>query len=367
MKGKVWKSLTEVTFTSNTFMNLDSILNKEELTQEEIVFLLSLSNTGDIEKLYNRADELRALYCGNEVHFRGILEFSNYCVQNCIYCGLREDNYAISRYRMTPDEIIDTTHKIVSNGIGTIILQSGEDPYFDTDLMAYIVYSIKQKNDIAITLSMGERGFDEYRTWKIAGADRYLLKHETANAKNYSVYHNRQKLSDRLAHLQFLKNLGYQIGTGSIIGLPLQTAEDIADDILLCKELDVDMAVFDPFIATPNTPYRSEADGSAELTLKTIAAARIVLKNSHITATAETDAADESGRAKGLSAGANVVMPDLTPQIYRSNYKIYPGMRSADESPEESSEKLEEKITAIGRKISFKRGDSLKNQRFREV
>ena len=154
-------------------------------------------------------------------HVRGIIDFSNYCSQNCLYCGLREDNFALPRYRMTPDEIIETAQQITNHGIYTIVLQSGEDSFFDTDLIAYIIYSIKQKSNTAITLSLGERGFDEYRTWKIAGADRYLLKHETANSKLYSIYHLKQKLSDRVAHLKFLKRIGYQIGSGNMIGMPL--------------------------------------------------------------------------------------------------------------------------------------------------
>lgn len=341
-------------------MNLHQLLHKEELTREEIVFLLSLEDEVEIKELLNRADEVRAEYCGDAIHLRGIIDFSNNCVQNCLYCGLREDNFALARYRMSPDEIIETAKQITNHGIYTIVLQSGEDPFFDTDLVAYIIYSIKQKSNAAITLSLGERGLDEYRTWKIAGADRYLLKHETANPKLYSTYHIRQNLNDRLAHLKFLKRIGYQIGSGNLIGMPMQTVEDIADDILMCKELDVDMASFSPFIPSPNTPYRSKKPADLTLTLKTMAVARLVLKKVHLPATTALGTLVEDGKIKGLKAGGNVIMPDFTPSPYREKYLIYSKRQGAPADSEEYRTLLEKQIAAIGRSISLSRGDTLK-------
>ena len=343
-------------------MNLDKLLQKENLIKEEIIFLLSISDKADQQKLFDRADEVRSLFCGNEVHLRGIIEFSNYCNQNCNYCGLREDNYKITRYRMTPEEVIEAAHVISNLGIYTVVLQSGEDHYFDTDMIAYIIYQIKQRTDVAVTLSLGERAFDEYRTWKIAGADRYLMKHETANPNHYSKYHHKQRLEDRISHLRFLKTIGYQIGSGNIIGLPLQTFEDIADDILLCKEFDLDMAAIGPFIPSPSTPYQNKEAGDAELVLKAMAVARIVLKNVHIPATTALDSIDENGREKGLTAGANVVMPDLTPFPYRQQYQIYPGKRRSSDDPIESTARLQKRIESLGRKISYGKGDSMKNR-----
>ena len=338
-------------------MNLYEILHKEELTKGEIIFLLNLKGKNDQQELFDRANEVRSIYCGDEVHLRGIIEFSNYCEQDCIYCGLRKSNYILSRYRMTPEEIIETAHVISNLGIFTIVLQSGEDNYYDTDLIAYIIYQIKQNTNAAITLSLGERGFDEYRTWKMAGADRYLLKHETASRKLYSVYHKKQKLEDRLSHLRFLKTIGYQIGSGNMIGLPMQTIEDMADDILLCKELDLDMAAFGPFIPSPDTPYQNKKAGDVDLTLRTMAAARIVLKKVHIPA---ITALDDDGRIKGLNAGANVVMPDLTPSSYREQYQIYHDKKCINDNPLNCKGCLQLQIEAIGRKISNSRGDSLK-------
>jgi len=344
-------------------MQLKHLLHKDELIREDIIYLLSLSTKEEINELFRRADEVRMEYCGDEVHLRGIIDFSNYCSQNCLYCGLREENFALSRYRMTPDEIIETAKQITNHGIYTIVLQSGEDTFYDTDLIAYIIYSIKQKSNVVITLSLGERGFDEYRSWKIAGADRYLLKHETANTKLYSIYHLKQKLSDRVAHLKYLKRIGYQIGSGNIIGIPLQTIEDIADDILLCKELDLDMAAFGPFIPSPNTPYRSKKPADLMLTLKTLATARIVLKNVHIPATTALAKLTENGRIKGLNVGANVIMPDYTPSPYREKYQIYANRKSIDDRHENYRTQLELQIESIGRRISASLDDSLKSNR----
>ncbi|MBI5730752.1 MAG: [FeFe] hydrogenase H-cluster radical SAM maturase HydE [Ignavibacteriales bacterium] len=341
-------------------MNLYEILHKKELTKEEIIFLLNLTDKSDQQKLFDRADEVRSIYCGDEVHLRGIIEFSNYCEQNCLYCGLREDNYKLTRYRMTPEEIIETAHVISNLGIYTIVLQSGEDNYYDTDLIAYIIYQIKQSTNAAITLSLGERGFDEYRTWKIAGADRYLLKHETASHKLYSVYHKKQKLEDRLSHLRFLKTNGYQIGSSNMIGLPMQTIEDISDDILLCKELDLDMAAFGPFIPSPDTPYQNKKAGDVDLTLRTMAAARIVLKKVYIPATTALATLDEAGRIKGLNAGANIVMLDLTPGHYRELYQIYTDKKCMSDNPLNYKDCFQLQIEALGRKISYSRSDSIK-------
>ncbi|MEW5843492.1 MAG: [FeFe] hydrogenase H-cluster radical SAM maturase HydE [Bacteroidota bacterium] len=341
-------------------MNLDKILYKDELTKEEIIFLLSLENSTDQQKLFDRANQIRAMYCGNEVHLRGIIEFSNNCVQNCLYCGLREDNLSLSRYRMMPEEIIEAA-KVISNlGIFTIVLQSGEDFFYDTHEISYIIYQIKQHADVAITLCLGERGFDEYREWKIAGADRYLLKHETANPKSYQVYHKKQRLIERLNHLRYLKTLGYQIGSGNMIGLPMQTVDDIADDILLCKDLDLDMAAFGPFIPSPHTPYQNKDAGGVDLTLRTIATARLVLKNVHIPATTALATLDEDGRAKGLNVGANVVMPDLTPNPYRQLYQIYPDRKCINDNPLHCKACLQLQIESLGRKVADGRGDSLK-------
>ncbi|MGE5680780.1 MAG: [FeFe] hydrogenase H-cluster radical SAM maturase HydE [Bacillota bacterium] len=343
-------------------MKLDEILHKPDLTKEEIVYLLELSDFRNNRKLFERADEIRKQFCGDEVHLRGIIDFSNHCENDCLYCGLRKSNSSIERYRMTPDEIIETATTISNVGIRSIVLQSGEDKSYDVDKIAYMIYFIKQNCDVAITLSLGERDFEEYKTWKYAGADRYLLKHETANRELYTALHQKQDLKERIRHLEFLKSIGYEIGSGNLIGLPQQTVEDIADDLMLCRELDVDMASFSPFVPSPNTPYRNKNVGSVETTLKTIAVGRILLKNTHIPATTAIATVDSLGREKALRVGANVVMPDFTPKLYRDKYCIYPNKRLLVDDPINSGSYIQHIMFSLGRRVSNSRGDSLKSK-----
>jgi biotin synthase len=341
-------------------MNPDLILNKEELSREDIIYLLNQDGEIKDDKLFKLANEVRLKYCGNDVRLRGIIELSNFCGQNCLYCAQREENSEIPRFKMKPEDVIETAHIIRNLGIFTIVMQAGEDYFYDTDMIAYIIYQIKQKTDVAITLSLGERGFDEYRAWRIAGADRYILKHETANPKLYPVYHGNQKLEERLEHLKFLKSIGYQIGSGNIVGLPMQTTEDIADDILLCKSLELDTAIFTPFVPFSNTPYRNHPAGNLELTLRTIAAARIVLKKVHIPAVTSITSLNEEGRIKGLNAGANMVMPDLTPSPVTEKNLAFTERKFVNDNSPNYKGSLQVQIESIGKKISESRGDALK-------
>lgn len=336
------------------------ILNKEEFSKDDIISLLQTEDWYEVQSIYSKADEIRKIYCGNEVYLRGIIEFSNNCEQDCLYCGLRKSNTNLDRYRMSKDEITQTAQTISDLGIKTIVLQSGEDFLFTGKDIADIISSIKAKLDVAITLSLGERNFEDYKLWNTAGADRYLLKHETANPKLYSSYHLNQSLQDRIDHLFYLKSIGYQIGSGNIIGLPQQNIKDIAEDIILCRELDLDMASFSPFIASPETPYRNQKNADINLTLKVMAVARIVLKNVHIPATTAIATLDEYGREKGLQVGANVIMPNFTPNPYRDKYAIYPNKKSVKDNPMYYPNCLENSITAMGRKIGIGQGHSLK-------
>ena len=338
--------------------NLTIILNKKDLTKEEIVCLLSVSDKEDIEQIFNRADEVRKKYCGDEVHLRGIIEFSNFCEQDCLYCGLRNSNEKLDRYRMTGIEILETAKKISAAGIKTIVLQSGEDHFYTKEAITNLIISIKENSDVAITLSLGERGKDEYEEWKRAGADRYLLKHETANERLYAAVHQKQSLQERLAHLKYLKQIGYQAGSGNIIGFPNQTLDDIADDILICKQYDCDMCSFSPFIPSPDTPFNKVSQADLDLTLKTMAVARIVLKDVHIPATTALSTLTGEGRKLGLKAGANVIMPNFTPDKYKDKYRIYANKKTYD--PIRYVEELREMVNEMGRKIGADQGHSLK-------
>ncbi len=307
-------------------------------------------------ELFKEADDVRKAFCGDEVHIRGIIEFSNHCLRNCLYCGLRRENKNISRYKMSPEEIIKTSNEIIQLGVKTIVLQSGDDLEFSRKMLSEVISKIKKRNpDIAITLSTGERPLDDYKAFKDSGADRYLLKHETANPLLYGKLHPGQSLKKRLEILEYLKKLGYQIGAGSIVGLPGQTLEDLAEDILILKNLNVDMAGIGPFIPQKDTPLKNSPCGSLELTLKVLALTRIVVKNVHLAATtALATLSPHKGQLLGFKAGCNVIMPDFTPENYRKNYVIY------DNKVRVHLESAKELILKLKRKVSRNRGDSLK-------
>jgi len=340
--------------------NLDEILNRDCLTKDEMVFLIHLSGENEIQKLHNKAKEIREKYFGNQIHLRGIIEFSNYCRQDCTYCGIRKSNNLAERFRMSKDEIISVSNQIYESGIKTIVLQSGEDLHYSKEDIAEIIIEIKTKFDVAITLSLGERPFCDYDLWRKCGADRYLLKHETANKEIYKEIHPYQKYENKITHLKYLQNIGFQIGSGNIIGLPNQTIEDIADDIILCDELNVDMASFSPFIKAENTPLSNLPNGDMSLLLNTMAVARIVLKNAHIPSTTALATLDELGREKGILAGANIIMPSFTPYPYRGNYLIYENKKCISENPQMCLPCLSLRLSSVGVKASDSYGHSLK-------
>ena len=342
--------------------NLNSILSKDSPSKEDIVFLLSLSNEEEIRELFSKAQQVRKEFCGDEIHLRGIIEISNNCEQDCLYCGLRISNFELHRYRMSKKEILETAEQIANAGIKTIVLQSGEDFEYECDFISDLIKTIKNNFEVAITLSLGERGFFEYDEWLKAGADRYLLKHETANDILYYKLHNKQKLEERLLHLRYLKAIGFQTGSGNIIGLPGQTLEDIADDILLCKELDCDMASFSPFITSEQTPFRNLESADLNLTLKTMAVARIVLKDVHIPATTALSTLNKNGRKLGLDAGANVIMPNFTPEFYRRKYLIYNKKDISENDAGITLAEIKNVISSSGLKISDNYGHSLKHK-----
>ncbi len=319
---------------------------------------------GEIEKLLKierqreltfRADGIRRRYCGDEVHIRGIIAFSNYCCRSCLYCGLRKENKKIFRYRMKPEEIVKVACEIIQNGVKTVVLQSGDDFGFTRKTLVKIINNIKKGNNVAITLSIGERPFDDYKAFRDAGADRFLLKHETSNQSLYEKLHPGQSLKERLKILEYLKKLGYQVGAGNIIGLPRQSMDDLVDDILLLKEFDVDMAGIGPFIPQKDTPLGNYPAGDLNLTLKFLALVRIVTKNTHLPATTALGTLNpREGQLLGFKAGCNVIMPDFTPEDYRRKYVIY------DNKVRVNLKKAKMIIVEAGRKAAKDRGDSLK-------
>lgn len=321
------------------------------ISKEEILQALKENN----EKIFERADETRKVFCKDEVHIRGIIAFSNYCCRSCLYCGLRKENKQIFRYRMKPEEIVKVACEIIQNGVKTVVLQSGDDFGFSRKTLVEIINKIKKGNNVAITLSVGEKPFDDYKAFREAGADRFLLKHETSNQSLYGKLHPGQSLKERLKSLEYMKKLGYQIGAGNIIGLPGQSIDDLVNDILFLKEFDVDMAGIGSFIPQKDTPLGNYPAGDLNLTLKFLALVRIVTKNIHLPATTALGTLNpREGQLLGFKAGCNVIMPDFTPEDYRRKYVIY------DNKVPVTLKKAKKIIIEAGRKVARDRGDSLK-------
>lgn len=337
---------------------VDKAYKTAQLSKEEIIFLLA-QKYSDLDYLIEQANSKRQKIFANKIHLRAIIEFSSFCRQNCYYCGLRKDNTDLERYQLTPASIINTALKAANLGYKTVVLQSGEDQYPAEDIAA-VIEEIKKKADTAVTLSLGERSFEDYLLWKNAGADRYLLKHETADRRLYKKYHPGMSFENRVNCLKYLKEIGYQIGSGVIVGLPGQTAETLADDLLLCQDLNLDMMGSGPFIPHNKTPFKDKKNGSVEMTLKVTALSRLLMPEVHIPATTALGTIDPEGRKKALNAGANVVMPNVTDYTYRKKYQIYPEKICISEDAEETRRRMEAVIKSMGRTTAEDRGDSLK-------
>jgi len=323
--------------------------NTHTLNKDEIVCILA--NDEINQELFKAADRVREKYVGNEVHLRGLIEFSNYCVQNCFYCGLRRDNKNIQRYKLEPEIIIDFARKAASYGYKTFVLQSGEGNFYKLEEMLYIISEIK-KLDVAITLSIGEKIEEEYKFYKNAGADRFLLRIETTDKKLYQKMHPGMSHENRINCLKIIKKLGYETGTGCLIGLPEQTLESLADDILFFKELGADMIGVGPFIPNEDTPLSDEKTGNFELALKVMAITRLLLPDINIPATTAMETLNPDGRIIALQSGANVVMPNVTEGEYRALYKLYPGKICVNDTPLNCKSCITEKIQALGRTVS---------------
>ncbi len=322
-----------------------------------------LKDNGELEtaELFKEADSVRKKYAGSQVHLRGIIEFSNYCRRDCLYCGLRAGNRHATRYRMSPEEIISCAGTAAALKIPTVVLQSGEDAHYSTDDLCRIVASIK-KLGLAVTLSVGERPYEAYRSLKEAGCDRYLLRFETSDEALYERLRPGRKLKDRINCLEHLKKLDYQTGSGIMIGLPGQTPESIAGDILLFKSLELDMIGVGPFLPHPRTPLSGEKTAALESVLKVIALTRIITKDTHIPATTAVGTMDSRGRQRALACGANIIMPNITPAEYRRFYEIYPDKICVDEDAFKCRGCVEKMIKSAGRQIGEGFGHSLKRK-----
>ncbi len=320
-----------------------------EFSRNDIIEILKDDSNNDW--LFSLADKTREEYVGDEVHLRGLIEFSNICNRQCKYCGLRCEDKFIDRYRISKENIISYAEHAVNMGYKTIVLQSGEDEYYNTDLMCEIIEGIK-KLGVALTLSIGEKTYEEYKAFKEAGADRYLIRIETTDKTLYNQMHPNMDFDNRVRCLEDLGRLGYEVGTGCLVGLPNQTIESLADDILFFKEINADMVGIGPFIPHPHTPLKDSASGSFTLALKVMALTRILLKDINIPATTAMETLNPNGRIIALQSGANVVMPNVTTTEYRAKYEIYPNKICINENPDKCKGCISAKIQSIGRSVS---------------
>ncbi len=339
----------------------------KDLTQKELeeLILLSLSNTDDGRELYealiHKAETVRDNVYGRKVFLRGLIEFTSYCKNNCLYCGLRRDNLNASRYRLTQKQILECCDYGHSIGFRTFVLQGGEDGYYSDIILSEIIYKIKSKYpDSAVTVSFGERSYESYKLLREAGADRYLLRHESADNVHYASLHTQDMtLGNRIKCLYYLKNLGYQVGAGFMVGSPGQTPKTLAKDILFLKELNPQMVGIGPFIPHKDTPFRDKIQGGLEPTLLMLAITRNVLPKVLLPATTALGTIACDGRERGILAGANVLMPNLSPKEVREKYLLYNNkLCSGDETAEYILE-LKERLKRINCPIDFSRGDSL--------
>ena len=330
------------------------------MSRDEILCLLTLDNEADVLSLINAADTVRRAYCGDAVQIRALVEFSNVCARHCNYCGLRAPNNNIERYRMTPEEIVELAIELNAKGLNTIVLQSGEDPHYTGEMIASIVRRIKSSTDMAITLCVGERPDEDYRMWKEAGADRYLLRHETASRELFEQLHPDADFDHRMRCLRVLRGIGFQVGAGCMVGCPGQTVEHLADDIEFYRDFQPDMAGIGPYIPHPDTPLAGSATGTLQMTLKMVALTRIVTRNALLPATTAIGSIEELGREMALEAGADVVMPNYTPLKYRVHYEIYPNKRCITEDPAHCDSCMRLRIQWVGRTVSTDHGHSRK-------
>ena len=340
-------------------MLAEKLIQNGTLTKEEYVQLFTTITKEERELLRKRAVLLREQYYGNKIYIRGLIEFTNYCKNNCYYCGIRGENKEVARYRLSEEEILSCCENGYTLGFRTFVLQGGEDLYYNDDRMEKIVSEIRKRYpDCAITLSLGERSFESYKRLKEAGADRYLLRHETANKSHYETLHpSIMSFERRKECLYQLKQLGYQVGAGFMVGSPNQTVECIAEDFHFLQELEPHMVGIGPFIPHHSTPFREKKAGSVEDTLLYLSVIRIVLPKVLLPATTALGTLDPFGREKGIMAGANVIMPNLSPMTQRKKYELYNNKLCTGEESAEQKKELEKSISSIGCEIVCDRGD----------
>lgn len=342
----------------DTALLIEKLNNTHSLNKDEA---LQLIKQGAQHKnlLFALAQETAQKSFGTQIFVRGLIEFTNYCKNDCYYCGIRRSNKNAARYRLTQEEILECCHAGYGLGFRTFVLQGGEDYFYSDEDIAAIVRAIKaQHPDCAVTLSIGERSRETYALWKKAGADRYLLRHETADCAHYAKLHPAElSAKNRQNCLYTLKELGYQAGAGFMVGSPYQTAENLADDLIFLQKLRPQMIGIGPFIPHHDTPFKDEPAGSVELALVLLAVLRLLFPHVLLPATTALGTLAPGGRLLGIKAGANVIMPNLSPQNVRGKYLLYDNKLHTGAEAAEALNELQREVASIGYRIVSARGD----------
>jgi len=338
---------------------VDRLKETLSITKEEFEVLYNNDDKEETEYLFSAARSVAQEHFGKAVYLRGLIEFTNYCKNDCYYCGIRCSNKSAERYRLSEEEILSCCEIGDKLGFKTFVLQGGEDPYFTDDKICDIVRKIKEKfPKAAVTLSIGEKSYESYKKFYDAGADRYLLRHETANEEHYSKLHpSNLSGAHRKQCLRDLKDIGFQIGCGIMVGTPYQTIDNIYEDIEFMKDLQPHMIGIGPFIAHKDTPFKDEPNGSADKTVILLAILRLLFPKALLPATTALGTADAKGRERGILAGANVIMPNLSPTNVRGKYLLYDGKICTGEEAAECNVCLRRRVESVGYKVEDVRGD----------
>ncbi len=339
---------------------IDRLIKNQDLTDEE--YLKLIKEDFDLEYLHNAADTVRQKHYGKKVYLRGLIEISNYCKNDCFYCGIRCSNKLADRFRLSEEDILKRCEIGYELGFRTFVMQGGEDNYYSDEVMCDIISGIKEKyTDCAVTLSLGERSYDSYKKMFDAEADRYLLRHETASDEHYKKLHpEKMKLEDRKECLFNLKEIGYQTGSGFMVGSPYQTPESILSDIRFLQELKPEMIGIGPFITHKDTPFAKFKSGDINLTLKLLSILRLTFPKVLLPATTALGTIAPDGRERGLKAGANVIMPNLSPEDTKALYNLYDNKLCTGAESAEHLKILDKRVKEAGYEIAYERGDALK-------
>lgn len=340
---------------------VEKLYSQSNISDEELKALIETDNDSASEILRWRADEVRQKHYGRKVFLRGLIEISSYCKNDCLYCGIRRSNKAADRYRLSREEILSCCENGYSLGFRTFVMQGGEDSYFTDDVMCGIISEIKEKYpDCAVTLSLGERSYESYKRMKEAGADRYLLRHEAADATLYSKLHPSELTFENRKNCLFnLKELGYQVGAGFMVGAPFQTTESIITDLRFLQELQPQMIGIGPFVPHHSTPFAEEKGGTLELTLRLLGIIRLMFPKVLLPATTALGTISPTGREMGLKTGCNVVMPNLSPVAVRKKYDLYDNKICTGEEAAECRICLQRRVESAGYTIASERGDAV--------